>query len=117
MKSLSKIIKGSALRLTHPKIVELSTIGLLESPALDQLEKDEQQLQDLQRESQKVLQETEAMIVDLLEKAREEARNIIAAARDEAELVQLTHPKIVELSTIQLQDLQRESQKVLQAKP
>lgn len=86
---MSKIIKGSALRLIHPKIVELSTIGLLESPALDQLEKDEQQLQDLQRESQKVLQETEAMIVDLLEKAREEARNIIAAARDEAELVQI----------------------------
>lgn len=89
MKSLSNIIKGSELQLSNPKIVELEPIGLLQSPLEDQLEKDEQQLQDLQRESQKVLQETEAMIVDLLEKAREEARNIIAAARDEAEMVQI----------------------------
>lgn len=95
MKSLSNIIKGSALQLSNPKIIELAAIELRPSPLegqppeLRQLEKDQQQLQDVQRESQKVLQETEAMIVDLLEIAREEARNIIAVAREEAEMVQI----------------------------
>lgn len=45
------------------------------------------QVQMIKAESQQILQETEEMIVDLMEKAREEARTILANARDEAEML------------------------------
>ncbi len=92
---MSNIIKGSALQRSNPKVIELAVIGRLDGPQPIKTgleiaaEKEREHLSTLQMESQKVLQETEAMIVDLLEKAREEARSIIEAARDEAELIHI----------------------------
>lgn len=89
MRSLSRIIKGSALRLTDPKVVKSSGTSHFEDPVEETREDDNNQLKELQRESQQILQETEAMIVDLLEKARDEAHSLIETARDEAELIQM----------------------------
>lgn len=92
---MSNIIKGSALLRSNPKVIELSGIGLLDAPkpVISEGEKARQespeQFATIQMESQKVLQETEAMIVDLLDKARDEARAIMEAARDEAEIVHI----------------------------
>lgn len=92
---MSNIIKGSALLRSNPKVIELSGIGLLEAPKPVKSEDDKaleerpEQYAAVQMESQKVLEETEAMIVDLLDKARDEARAIMEAARDEAELIHI----------------------------
>lgn len=92
---MSNIIKSSAYFSSHPKVIELSVIGSVEAaqPIKSRHENDTEevrgQIAALQMESQKVLQETEAMIVDLLEKARDEAGSIMEAARDEAELMRI----------------------------
>ena len=92
---MSNIIKGSALQRSNPRLIELAGIGLLETAppqthsAERPREEEREQFEYLRLESQKVLQETEAMIVDLLEKAREESGAIMAAARDEAEIMQI----------------------------
>ncbi|CFX64892.1 Flagellar assembly protein FliH/Type III secretion system HrpE [Syntrophomonas zehnderi OL-4] len=82
---MSKIIKNSDLILTHPKIIEVQIESPLETAA--SLEPQEDPLEKIKAESQSILVETEQIVLDLLEKARAEARNIISTAQEEADHV------------------------------
>jgi len=102
---LSKIIKNDDAIMAHPIVIERMVMPLLfeaeapeppeeaeavveeeiEQPSRVELEREE--LEQLKIESKKVLEETEAMVMDLLQKARDEARAIIANAQEEADLI------------------------------
>jgi flagellar biosynthesis/type III secretory pathway protein FliH len=55
--------------------------------ALSPLDMEKQELEEIKNESQKILAETEQLVMDLLQKAREEARNIISASQEEADVL------------------------------
>jgi len=76
--------------------VETEPMALPEEPGVlveeeteqpSKLELEREELEQLKIESKKVLDETEAMVMDLLQKARDEARAIIANAQEEADLI------------------------------
>ena len=82
MRSLSKIIKGDHLQVSEPRLLELSEI----LPSLEQEEikpasiewpEDTDSVMDVQDEAARIMQETEQMMVDLLQKARNEAHDIL----------------------------------------
>ena len=103
---MSKIIKNDDAILSQPIVIEsliLHTfepevenpepteepdfVALEEPQQPTQLELERQELEQLKIESQKVIDETEAMVLDLLQKARDEARAIIANAQEQADLI------------------------------
>ncbi|MEN6348088.1 MAG: FliH/SctL family protein [Syntrophomonas sp.] len=110
---MSKIIKNTKLLLSEPKIIDLAAIDELEKikneslSSLENLEADEvddenaeaenevydevehkkEELERLKLEGEKILAETEQMVLELLEKVRDEAKTIIANAHQEAEEV------------------------------
>ena len=91
MKSLSKIIKGDYLQVFEPRLLELGDIlTSQEQEEMDQdsidWQNDTEPIMDVQDEAARILQETEQMMVDLLQKSRNEAHNILDSAREEAEL-------------------------------
>lgn len=115
---MSKIIKNDEAVLAHPIVIERMVMPLLveaevpelleeseavveeeiEQPSRVELEREE--LEQLKIESKKVLEETEAMVMDLLQKARDEARAIIANAQEEADLIRSqAETEAVELRT------------------
>jgi len=115
---LSKIIKNDDAIMAHPIVIERMVMPLLfeaeapeppeeaeavveeeiEQPSRVELEREE--LEQLKIESKKVLEETEAMVMDLLQKARDEARAIIANAQEEADLIRSqAETEAVELRT------------------
>jgi len=53
----------------------------------DELEIAQREFERLKEESQLILTETEQMVMELLQKARDEARSILSGAQEEAELV------------------------------
>lgn len=92
MRSLSRVIKGSHLQINEPRLIQLAEIVELkageeswEGPVLCNAEHD--QLRHVQEETQRILQETEQMVIDLLQRARAEAREIMENASDEADLI------------------------------
>lgn len=104
--SKAKIIKNTDAVLAHPIVIEPFAIWAVnnetenmeridntqervdeEQEKTSQLELEKEELEQLRIESQKVLDETEAMVLDLLQKARDEARAIIADAQEEADLI------------------------------
>lgn len=110
MRLLSKIIKRSELLISQPKIIDLSTMyelekikreslasleniaveentGELDAEVDDRIEKERQELERLKLESEKILNETEHMVMELLQKVRDEAKTIISNAHEEAEVV------------------------------
>jgi flagellar biosynthesis/type III secretory pathway protein FliH len=58
-----------------------------DSNHINPLELEKQELEGIKLESQNILTETEQMVMELLQKARNEARDIITNAREEAEVV------------------------------
>ncbi|MDD3267786.1 MAG: FliH/SctL family protein [Syntrophomonadaceae bacterium] len=107
---MSKIIKRSELLISQPKIIDLSTMyelekikreslasleniaveentGELDAEVDDRIEKERQELERLKLESEKILNETEHMVMELLQKVRDEAKTIISNAHEEAEVV------------------------------
>lgn len=109
MKSLSKIIKKPKLILSQPKIIDLTALYELEkikSESLNSLESidveeiinekieseldsEKEELERLKIESEKILAETEHMVMELLEKVRDEAKTIIANSHQEAEEIRV----------------------------
>ncbi len=86
---MSKVIKNSSLS-SQPKVIEVAkietykpTIVAESSDYLNEID----ELAVLEDESQKIIKETEQMVIDLLEKAQGEAREIMANAQDEADVV------------------------------
>lgn len=104
---MSKIIKNMDAVLANPIVIEpvaiwavnnetetielleeeLDVLAEVEEEKISQLELEREELEQLKADSQKIISETETMVLDLLEKARDEARSIIAAAQDEAEVM------------------------------
>jgi len=96
---LSKVIKNSEMLLTLPIVIEsfefIKTEDEAEKEAIldndsnhiNPLELEKQELEGIKLESQNILTETEQMVMELLQKARNEARDIITNAREEAEVV------------------------------
>ncbi|MEA1961759.1 MAG: FliH/SctL family protein [Bacillota bacterium] len=94
MKSLSRVIKNSDLVLSSPLVLNSfeavccenqNPMDSLNSVADNIEEPDE--LEMLKIESQKIMEETQQVVVELLEKARSEARFIIGNAQEEADLL------------------------------
>ncbi|MDD2372208.1 MAG: FliH/SctL family protein [Syntrophomonadaceae bacterium] len=96
---MSKVIKNSEMLLTLPIVIEsfefIKTEDEAEKEAIldndsnhiNPLELEKQELEGIKLESQNILTETEQMVMELLQKARNEARDIITNAREEAEVV------------------------------
>jgi len=96
---LSRIIKNSNLVLAHPRIIEFFDALVWEEnevqeqesediiPVLSELEHEKEEIEALKRESEKILTETEHVVMDLLEKARNEAKMIIGNAQDEVDIL------------------------------
>lgn len=90
---MSSIIKNSDLIFAHPRIIEADPIideEILEiSTELDFQEElpEIDPIEALQEESKAILAETESLVVDLLEKARTEAKSIINNAQDDADYI------------------------------
>jgi flagellar assembly protein FliH len=92
---LSNIIKSHQVKAEHPRIIDTFMPEEVEAtPTADtaiepdplQLARDE--LEKLKEESTKILAETETMVLELLEKARSDAKNIISDAQEEASVIQ-----------------------------
>ncbi len=97
---MSKVIKNEQAILTLPIVidsVELNQIeNKMETLVIDNnnnhnnpLEMEKQEIEKIKQESQKILKETEQMVMELLQKARDEARDIITNAREEAEVIKM----------------------------
>lgn len=93
MRLLSNIIK-SHLVIEQPKIISSfitdenearDVINLI--PTIDPVEIEKEELEKLRLESNNILSETETMVLELLEKARNDARNLITDAQDEASVI------------------------------
>lgn len=93
MRLLSRVIKNSNLTLSQPLL-----LSSFESDAWDKAEKDagslhqnpvaeDNELEMIKEESEKILNETQQVVLELLEKARSEARFILNNAQEEADLI------------------------------
>ena len=93
---MSRVIKGSAVYVSQPKIIQIEELRELQekyeqdsnkahrSSYIKNYELEQSRLKQIRDESDAILRETESMVTDLLEKAREEASHIINEANDEA---------------------------------
>jgi flagellar assembly protein FliH len=93
---LSRIIKSSQMQLSRPIMIDLIELTQTSNNELilpdnevitSPLDLEKQELERVRQERESILRETEKMVMDLLDKAREEAKNIIANAREEAEVI------------------------------
>ncbi len=100
MKLLSRVIKGSTVYVSQPKVIQIDELRELQEkyersngrlPKINKIKIDE--LEQIKEESEAILRETESMIIDLLEKAKEEGSSIIAEAHEEAEQIRQDHIK------------------------
>lgn len=89
---MSRIIKNSSLS-SEPKLIELPDIHELKETIMtdDLIEIEEKskedELKELKAESEKILKETEQMVLELLERAQSEAKEIIVHAQEEADVI------------------------------
>jgi len=96
---LSKIIKRSDQVLAHPRIIQfldtlvreqdLPQVEEILIPALSELNLEKEKIADLKDESQKILAETEQLVMEIMERARNEANNIISEAQEEADVIKV----------------------------
>mgnify|MGYP000902493050 CR=1 FL=1 len=104
MRSLSRVIKSSQMLLTSPVVIdsleseeiEIMVGDISEIGVPDELELEKQELENVKKESTLILQETEAMVLELLDKARTEARDILVSAQEEGEMLRLAARKEAE---------------------
>ncbi len=98
---MSRVIKNSQMLLTVPITIDplefTETEDKVENGIIfrddnnhcNSLKMEYQEFERIKIESQKILTETEQMVIELLEKARDEARDIISNAREEAEVIKM----------------------------
>lgn len=90
---MSKVIKNSQTLLIPPIVIDSHEFTQTE----DEMETEEIKgsddtttgIDDIKLESQQILAETEQMVMELLQKARDEARDIITNAQEEAEVIKM----------------------------
>lgn len=90
---MSRIIKNSQIT-SNPRLIKAAFLPDLESlndkeaqtaTSFSEIEQEKLSVEQLKDESEKIIKETEAMVVELLNKAKEEAKLIIAEAEEEAD--------------------------------
>jgi len=97
---LSKVIKNEQAILTPPIVIDTVELNQIENKMENSvihnkddhnntLKIEKQEVEKIKQESQKILKETEQMVMELLQKARDEARDIITNAREEAEVIKM----------------------------
>jgi flagellar assembly protein FliH len=97
---LSKVIKNEQAILTLPIVIDSVELNQIENEIENlaihnndnhnnPLEMEKQQIEKIKQESQEILIETEQMVMELLQKARDEARDIITNAREEAQVIKM----------------------------
>ena len=98
---MSKVIKNEQAILTPPIVIDSLELTVIEDKVenevicaddnnqINLLEQEKQEIEKIKLESQKILKETEQMVIELLQKARDEARDIITNAREEAEVIKM----------------------------
>jgi len=96
---LSRVIKNAEMLLSPPIVIDLTElIGTEEESenelalvtddnSINLLDIEQQELERVKKESSSILAETEQMVMELLQKARDESRDIISNAREEAEVI------------------------------
>ncbi|MDD4803376.1 MAG: FliH/SctL family protein [Syntrophomonas sp.] len=94
---MSKIIKGYDTIISNPRMIQFFDNLALEPnlpeveeiliPVISEIEQEKIEIEALRNESQKIFAETEQLVTELLEKARNEAQNIIGDAQEEAEVI------------------------------
>lgn len=95
MRLLSKVIKKSDLHLTEPRLLSVETTGEVDLNTSDKessrtnkiLLNSNEDINELRTETDKIIMETEQMVLDLLNKASNEARETLNIAQDEADLI------------------------------
>ncbi len=95
MRSLSRIIKNSNLVLSDPRVIEayealceeIADEEILVETSEIETEPEEDPIEKLKEESRIILAETEQIVIELLEKARQEAKSIIGNAQEEADYI------------------------------
>ena len=97
---MSKVIKNEQAILTLPIVIDSVELNQIENEIENlaihnndnhnnPLEMEKQQIEKIKQESQEILIETEQMVMELLQKARDEARDIITNAREEAQVIKM----------------------------
>ena len=97
---MSKVIKNEQAILTPPIVIDTVELNQIENKMENSvihnkddhnntLKIEKQEVEKIKQESQKILKETEQMVMELLQKARDEARDIITNAREEAEVIKM----------------------------
>ncbi len=97
---MSKVIKNEQAILTPPILIDSVELNQIENKMENllihnngnhnnPLEMEKRQLERIKQESEKILKETEQMVMELLQKARDEARDIVTNAREEAEVIKM----------------------------
>ncbi len=97
---MSKVIKNEQAILTPPIVIDTVELNQIENKMENSvihnkddhnntLKIEKQEIEKIKQESQKILKETEQMVMELLQKARDEARDIITNAREEAEVIKM----------------------------
>ena len=87
MKSLSRIIKSDELLLDEPRVLDNFNEIIEEPTAVENTG-----VVDIDIEARNIIQETEEMVLDLLDKARVEAADLIENASSEAEEIKAGPP-------------------------
>ena len=103
---MSRIIKGSNLRVARPRVIDISELYKIgkeieteslqylekisqETIQADKIEDQKKELARLKAESDKLIGETEQMVTQMLDRVKEEASNILFSAQEEAENLKL----------------------------
>lgn len=97
---MSRVIKNADMLLSPPIVIDLFESDLEEvsekelilaadEDVISLLDIEHQQLERVKEESKSILAETEQMVMELLQKARDESQGIISNAREEAELIRM----------------------------
>ncbi|MDD2585259.1 MAG: FliH/SctL family protein [Syntrophomonadaceae bacterium] len=89
---MSRVIKKSELLSSPPRIINCNVYeeiepDLVEKEAVNLYEHEKEELEKVKIETKGILSETEQMVMELLQKARDEARNIINTAHEEADTI------------------------------
>lgn len=92
---MSNIIKRRNLKLSEPRVINIKTLCEMEKQINSRVGESSRnpvnqgQSQQLQDETDIIIAETEEMVKELLDKARDEARAIIFNAREEADIIKI----------------------------
>ncbi len=96
---MSRVIKNTEMSISPPIVIDLFELTAIEAyggnetalvtddNGMSRLDMEQQELERVKKESSSILAETEQMVMELLQKARDESRGIISNAQEEAEAI------------------------------